>query len=132
MTHSKLIIVSEDPVLIEKTKNFALGCGVEWEAKRPEKGHIYNLDPISNFNPLDQQEVASNKNKNSNVVFFPSQRNKVPKINELEAKAIRGAIQAYNGNLTEAARALGIGRATLYRKVKLYNINPASARRRVA
>ncbi len=132
MTNSKLIIVSEDPVLIEKTKNFALGCGIECEIKKPETSRFYKLDSTSDMSPLDQQNMSSDKVNSNNVVFFPSQRGRVSKINDLEAKAIRDAIHAYNGNLTEAARALGIGRATLYRKVKLYNINPASARRRVA
>lgn len=54
---------------------------------------------------------------------------KVHTINELEAVAIQNAIHNFDGNLTEAARALGIGRATLYRKVKQYNIDPSMARR---
>lgn len=132
MTSSKLIIISEDPVLVEKTKNFALTCGVECEVKKPEKSRIYKLDPSLGFNPLDQQNAGSGDMKNNNVVFFPSPKTRISKINDIEAKAIRNAIHAYHGNLTEAARALGIGRATLYRKVKLYNIDPTSARRRVA
>ncbi len=39
---------------------------------------------------------------------------------------------AFKGNLTEAAKALGIGRATLYRKVKQYNIDPSAARKKKA
>lgn len=57
---------------------------------------------------------------------------KVSTMNELESVAIKNAIQSFNGNLTEAAKALGIGRATLYRKVKQYNIDPSVARRRRA
>lgn len=56
----------------------------------------------------------------------------VSTINELEAQAIEQAIHTFRGNLTEAAKALGIGRATLYRKVKQYNIDPTSARRKKA
>jgi DNA-binding NtrC family response regulator len=55
---------------------------------------------------------------------------KVRTINELESLAIENAIHEYNGNLTEAAKALGIGRATLYRKVKQYNIDPTNARKK--
>ncbi len=54
----------------------------------------------------------------------------VQKMEALEAQAIENAILQYKGNLTEAAKALGIGRATLYRKVKQYNIDPAVARKR--
>ena len=53
-------------------------------------------------------------------------------MNELEAKAIENAIAQFRGNLTEAAKALGIGRATLYRKVKQYQIDPSMARKKRA
>ena len=36
---------------------------------------------------------------------------------EIEAEAIRVALDLYRGNLSEAARRLGIGRSTLYRKL---------------
>jgi DNA-binding NtrC family response regulator len=38
-------------------------------------------------------------------------------IGELEQEAIRFAIRFYDGRMTEAARKLGIGRSTLYRKL---------------
>jgi X-X-X-Leu-X-X-Gly heptad repeat protein len=57
---------------------------------------------------------------------------KVATMNELESKAIENAIMQFRGNLTEAAKALGIGRATLYRKVKQYQIDPALARKKRA
>ncbi len=69
----------------------------------------------------------------SNVLQFPapvSRGSSVESITDVEAKAIETAINAFDGNLTEAAKALGIGRATLYRKVKQYNIDPSLARRK--
>ncbi len=66
-----------------------------------------------------------------NVYAFPAD-NKVQKMEEIEASAIETAIMQYKGNLTEAAKALGIGRATLYRKVKQYQIDPSQARRKRA
>ena len=95
MAQSKFIIVSEDPVLIEKAKGFAANCGMECEVRNPHSNSGFYPSLASGSNPLT-------------------------------------AIHAYRGNLTEAAKALGIGRATLYRKVKLYNIDPASARRKKA
>ncbi len=67
-----------------------------------------------------------------NLVQFPGSYadHKVHKMEEVEAKAIEDAILQYKGNLTEAAKALGIGRATLYRKVKQYQIDTSVARRR--
>lgn len=57
---------------------------------------------------------------------------KVSTMDEVESKAIDAAIHQFKGNLTEAARALGIGRATLYRKVKQYQIDPSMARKKKA
>lgn len=71
--------------------------------------------------------AAGNQGSSNNLVSLSGER--VQKMEQLEAKAIEEAIQQYKGNLTEAAKALGIGRATLYRKVKLYHIDPTAARR---
>lgn len=129
MTQSKFIIVSEDPVLIQKAKDFALNCGMECEVRNPHANSGFYPSLASGSNPLTNNGGFAG---NSNVVPFPSQNSKVSKMNDLEAQAIEQAIHAYRGNLTEAAKALGIGRATLYRKVKLYNIDPSNARRKKA
>jgi len=76
-------------------------------------------------------ETHSSPSSNiTNVEFRNSQ--KVSTMDEIESQAIVTAIAQYKGNLTEAAKALGIGRATLYRKVKLYKIDPTEARRKKA
>lgn len=76
------------------------------------------------------------ENSNARVLHFvktngPTSGN-VETMEQLEAKAIEAAIVQFKGNLTEAAKALGIGRATLYRKVKHYSIDPNQARRKKA
>ena len=45
---------------------------------------------------------------------------------EAERQAIVSACRAANGNLTEAARLLGIGRTTLWRKMKELEIRAES------
>jgi DNA-binding NtrC family response regulator len=40
------------------------------------------------------------------------------KLEEIEAEVIRMAIARYDGHMSEVARRLGIGRSTLYRKLK--------------
>lgn len=45
-------------------------------------------------------------------------------LNDVEEELIRFAISFYNGRMTHVARQLGIGRSTLYRKLKDYDIDP--------
>jgi len=44
------------------------------------------------------------------------------KLEEMEAEIIRMAIERYDGRMSEVARRLGIGRSTLYRKLKEYGL----------
>jgi DNA-binding NtrC family response regulator len=41
----------------------------------------------------------------------------------LEAETIKFALSHYRGQMSEMARRLGIGRSTLYRKMKEYGLN---------
>ncbi|MDI3535294.1 MAG: sigma-54 dependent transcriptional regulator, acetoin dehydrogenase operon transcriptional [Thermosediminibacterales bacterium] len=43
-------------------------------------------------------------------------------LEETEKNMILNALKSYKGNISKAARALGIGRTTLYRKIKKYNL----------
>lgn len=43
-------------------------------------------------------------------------------LEEIEERAIRAAMERYNGNLTHVAKSLNISRPTLYTKLKKYNI----------
>jgi Bacterial regulatory protein, Fis family len=127
MSYSKIIIVSDDPVVVHRGQEFAQTLGVQCEVQAPGYASQGMPSLSSGSNPL----------AGSNVLQFPGVQNsvqgsQVATINDLEAQAIEKAIQSFRGNLTEAAKALGIGRATLYRKVKLYNIDPSQARRRRA
>ncbi|MES0881383.1 sigma-54-dependent transcriptional regulator [Roseibium sp. SCP14] len=46
----------------------------------------------------------------------------VRKLADIEEELIRAAINHYSGRMTEVARRLGIGRSTLYRKLKEYGL----------
>lgn len=48
----------------------------------------------------------------------------VRKIAEIEEELIRFALRFYRGQMSQVARKLGIGRSTLYRKLKDYGIDP--------
>ncbi|MFZ3231560.1 MAG: helix-turn-helix domain-containing protein [Pseudobdellovibrio sp.] len=141
MARSFVYIVSENPEIVEKIKksnegedvSFYTYSGHQWREGLDNpffRSQLVNGVPAlsSGTSPLTTPDHSHGP---SNVVSFPGQpENKVQKMEDLEAKAIEMAINQYKGNLTEAAKALGIGRATLYRKVKQYQIDPAQARRR--
>lgn len=140
MARTFVYIVSENPEVMEKVKKSCEGqdvsfytyAGQQWREGLDNpffRSQLVNGVPALSMgtSPLTTNESAGN-----NVVAFPmqNQEGKVQKMEDLEAKAIESAINQYKGNLTEAAKALGIGRATLYRKVKQYHIDPSQARRR--
>ena len=138
MARSFVYIVSENPEVVDKVKKSTEGqdvshftySGQQWREGLENpffRSQLVNGVPAlsTGTNPLTGETV-------NNVVTFPGTNpdGKVQKMEDLEAKAIESAINQYKGNLTEAAKALGIGRATLYRKVKQYHIDPSQARRR--
>lgn len=127
MDRSKFYLVSEDYLLIQKVRTFCMSEGLDLE--------VYSEQEWKNRNSSDYSTSLSKGHSSvgeSNVIPFPTNHKAVPTMNEIESEAIEKAIFEFNGNLTEAAKALGIGRATLYRKVKQYNIDPNLARRKKA
>jgi DNA-binding NtrC family response regulator len=49
------------------------------------------------------------------------------RLEDMEAEIIKLAIERYSGRMSEVARRLGIGRSTLYRKLKEYGLEPGDA-----
>ncbi len=154
MTRSTIIIVSDDVEIVQRGQQFGNLNSLdvitystkEWQQCSGEPGFLKDIVTVEN----SDQTLYRNTTGMGNVLPFPSpeeahegsgtrmmarsgsKARKISTINEIEAIAIENAIFEYNGNLTEAARALGIGRATLYRKVKLYQIDANEARKRRA
>ncbi len=143
MVRSSVIVVSDDQLLIQKAHQFGMVNSVtikvmtpaEYEASTT-KGEVPSL-----VAGAGQSESSHSSSAMAKVLPFPGTagfsggtdaRRSVSTIDQLESVAIESAITAFKGNLTEAAKALGIGRATLYRKVKAYNLDPAMARKKKA
>ena len=134
MVRTQFIVVSDDQALIQKAQAFGQMHGVNVTVQSPEQQQSTSADVVSLV--PGHGSVAMN-GETAKVLAFPSPqsadvRRGVATINQLESVAIENAIAAFKGNLTEAAKALGIGRATLYRKVKQYNIDPSMARKKKA
>ena len=77
--------------------------------------HIINTQNFSFIWEFSDQ-TASN-------IQYPSMSIEEEKLEDMEKKHIEFILMKYEGNISSAAEALGIGRNTLYRKMKKYNIN---------
>ena len=62
-----------------------------------------------------QQQTARERAKNLDVEDFS--------LDNMERRTIMAAIEHYNGNILQAAKALGIGRNTLYAKMRKYQLS---------
>jgi len=142
MGRTIVYVVSDEMNGIEEVKSFCAGHGYTCFGYAPGQWREGMDNPsFRNQMMTGVPSLASGLSpvEKSNVLPFPgttssefSDSGKVPTMEELESKAIENAILQFRGNLTEAAKALGIGRATLYRKVKQYQIDPSIARKRRA
>ncbi len=141
MSKEYVFIVSDNQQFVDQAKTALAPYGVavnsygtsQWRDGLDSpffRGQLSNGMPtlITGQNPVEAHA--------GNVLPFPTPAHsgdgKVATMDELESKAIENAIIQFRGNLTEAAKALGIGRATLYRKVKQYQIDPSIARKKRA
>lgn len=148
MSRTIMIMVSDNPEAIETAKKqwehsdvtFQVYSPTQWRDGMETPFFRQQLTagvPALSFgsSPVNGDTTGPS----TNVLPFPgptgtysNDNGKIQKMDELEAHAIENAIVQYKGNLTEAAKALGIGRATLYRKVKQYHIDPSQARKKRA
>jgi transcriptional regulator of acetoin/glycerol metabolism len=138
MVRSFFIVVSDDQALVQKAQQFGQMHGVQVQTWTPEQ---YDAKMSTGTTEVPSLVPGSSAVESAKVLPFPGtpgytspadNKRSVATINQLESAAIENAIAAFKGNLTEAAKALGIGRATLYRKVKQYNIDPSAARKKKA
>ncbi len=130
MVRSIVYVVSSDNDFTAKTKNWVESNGATVKVFTPEQWEGCFIDPAQKA--AGKTFPVGHTTASGKVLQFPTPNGDtgVARMNDIECKAIENAITVYNGNLTEAAKALGIGRATLYRKVKLYNLDPSKARRK--
>lgn len=141
MSRTLVFLVSDEQDVISKAKTYWEGQGAVLQVYSSQQWREGMDSPLFRSQLVTGVPVlnpGSNPFAGTNVLPFPGQsgntvdRARVSTMDEIESKAIESAIQQYRGNLTEAAKALGIGRATLYRKVKQYKIDPNAARRKRA
>lgn len=134
MARAMMILVSDDHSVVESCRTYAQNQGFSFQSYTNTEWQARSTTQVPSLASGNSPVQEGGK-----VIPFPGKGvgtmtadGRVKTINEMESEAIEKAIHEFNGNLTEAAKALGIGRATLYRKVKQYNIDPSAARRKRA
>jgi DNA-binding NtrC family response regulator len=75
--------------------------------------------PVS---PRSDREIVRVEVRDPNVLPLLDDGGDVRKLEVLEAETIRFALSHYRGQMSAMARKLGIGRSTLYRKMKEYGL----------
>ncbi|MEQ1944729.1 sigma-54 dependent transcriptional regulator [Mesorhizobium sp. VNQ89] len=82
--------------------------------------------PTAGEAPAEQIQLAASPQ--SFVLRALDDRGNVRTLADVELEMIKLAIEHYHGQMSEVARRLGIGRSTLYRKLKEYGIDPEEGR----
>ena len=77
--------------------------------------------------PSIEREVMRVEVHDPNVLRLLDETGNVRRMEEIEAELIRFALAHYRGQMSEMARKLGIGRSTLYRKMKDFGLNDAES-----
>ena len=90
-------------------------------------GYDVRVPPAPAFAPPiaapREREFVRVEIRDPNVLPLLTQTGEMRKLDELEAETIRFALTHYRGQMSEIARRLGIGRSTLYRKMKEYGFD---------
>lgn len=77
--------------------------------------------------PTNLEDIAGLTNTNNSTSSLQSQEKKpsnkandgnIPRLEDTERMAIEAAIKHSDGNIPQAAKALGISASTIYRKIK--------------
>jgi DNA-binding NtrC family response regulator len=79
-----------------------------------------------------EREIVRVEIRDPNVMPLLDETGEVRRLEDIEAATIRFALTYYRGQMSEMARRLGIGRSTLYRKMKELGLHEGEASSEVA
>jgi DNA-binding NtrC family response regulator len=79
--------------------------------------------PVVLPQPKPDRELVRVEVRDPNVLSLLSEGGDIRRLDHLEAETIRFALAHYRGQMSAVARKLGIGRSTLYRKMKEYGFH---------
>ena len=72
---------------------------------------------------LNQNSPLKNDSRTSKVSYFDSAKKQFKSLSSFEKEIIEEALKFYNWNISKVSKILDIGRSTLYRKMKEYEID---------
>ena len=115
---SRIIIISSNRQLISETTEWAMkkSCQVEhyteqeWKKSKPRSNNVISIH-TGGVLPTGKTLLKSLK-----------------PLGEVQMETIRQALYSMNGNVSRVSKALNIGRATLYRKIKDHDIDLSDIR----
>ena len=88
------------------------------------EGFDVRVPPVPALGPTSVvREIVKVEVRDPNVMKLLDDCGDVRRMEEMEAELIRFALAHYRGQMSEMARKLGIGRSTLYRKMKDFGLN---------
>ncbi|MBL8843496.1 MAG: sigma 54-interacting transcriptional regulator [Planctomycetes bacterium] len=93
---------------------------------RQLKNEVQRAFAIADGDDLDWHAPSGGVERPPGGLAFPEP---LPTLAELEKLAIREALVRHDGDKEAAARAIGISRASIYDKVRRYDLGPASGRK---
>lgn len=103
-------------------------AALEFMKKLPFPGNIRELKNliertilVSGKNLIDEPDIRSQVMENETVEHH-THFSEEATLDEMEAQTIRQCMEKHNGNLSKTAKALGISRAALYRRMNKYGL----------
>ena len=119
------LTVDEFPQIAAQIDGFALQLSDSGSDAAPLAPEVGTPAPVAGHRPFRQEAMAVPASTYGWLKLV-GDNGQVRPVDELEAEIIRFAIEIYNGRMSEVARRLGIGRSTLYRKLKDYGLEEQS------
>lgn len=120
------LAVTDFPQILAEMPAFRAGLS------RPglDEAHLRLIDSLANV-PAEGPEYTAEPEP-QDVIASTDEAGEVRRLADVEEELIRFALKFYAGQMSRVARRLGIGRSTLYRKLKDYGIDPENPLRSVA
>ena len=114
------------PQIAAQLPAYTLGEGASFTpaATVPGVSHFAELGLAEHEAPAASSALSADPLQPENVIVSTDETGDVRKLADVEEELIRFALKFYRGQMSQVARKLGIGRSTLYRKLKDYGIDP--------